>query len=1448
MEQLAAEDDDYWRSPPMQHGLLSSPSAKHGAPAWEPASPAQLEPRPSSPASPESHHSGLPGLSRTPLGDRTSSVLPTPPDVSLPASSPLMLPKGRVRSSPRLLPSSLPLTKAASAQPSEASVFPHPNNNIMANATLPVSPVPQEIPPDPHSPGRIRELRPRTKKQLAPFTMDRVEYERTLRNAREAIVKDKLGARRREESQYEGTQEAGTSLEAEGSEDDIFVPPPSPHRRPPRPHSPDHVPPAKRRKHVMETAPPAAPPVNDEEIFARFGGVISDNEEPSLQLPHLAKKKASRPEARRHPRPAPFPLHIGGSPPDQRPPRARRRSQSGSNDSDTDSSRSIYLWDRDYEKLKALSRMQPWFMVKRNLEGGRSPRTQKHTQARSPSMDRTPTPEPLPPRSQDDLDDWIRYDEDDVRPPRIDIHSPRGDVAAPPSVVEISDDDDNGSSGSSDSDVEFVSAIRRSPGPRMERDLIDRMVSRPTYIRRGQKPERRSKRRRSSHVPEGHQSKLHFPVVGRTRHEDQDIPSVNGIQNQREVPNEAPRRRRRRHFGGSLEDDDLIFRKPSPMPRPRPAAPVATKDGVRVPTETTSVPRRFRPTRSSNHVIMPGPLPHVHAEAGPARATIPESSEWDLYASFSVDFGIHVLPPGIKVSPLSYIGKGRLFELLALVGSGPSPDVHSRPFSGLGLVIDAEPEYPDFEAKLPAICDALHDWALREPTVDADTDARDLMRYVSVTMSRVIPRQTTENAEQACDEVDKQLQHLLGRFPPVSAGSGSSSPLLHLQWFTLEVCVRLCAALRPLHAGETPQIRKLLQAMRKIMNDLTLHLMHTGIHHAMKAVKQLQAADGDTINDQAVELWICIIHLSKALSTYYAAIPSFNLQLESAIAFLYPDGTDVHACEQIWYTTMATCLLSQFTPSGITLSEPQQGTCWSIVLKALSHVQLVTNQCADQILSNVASSNRDKHIRIILQRCCLMVTRWHWDLSLAEAVLKLFNDLFKSRKFSNLDSREERKADFVAFLTLLDIRLLSELEGSDTAYGMFLKLLAGATDALRAQGSEKKATKLLAQWTNEMMETMLVEFPTIPPQNQAIPLAKDVQASRDEAEMMICVLLRSITKVIKGSSMDPSKGDLLIYPNLIFLRNSWVSKILRSTAYLKSAVSSEALHYIQAFLDERLKVLPSKSNAPRRDEESQDYGDADYDYDDPTFLQVLEAAESSGAHSPAEKDVAQIVDKELSPAVFQLISNVFADGSLVALEQWPMVDAAVDCWAGCGQLLVSNNVRDWSSYVAVYGAESYTRLMNKADRRRVGLRFMYKVISLEPDAYTRCQEDFLSMWCQTIFRPKLTLEDAYTRALLHCEGAGSGLLAPLLSSHWRLTIEKMDAPGLETCRLDFIDSVLAHASEVLGGNSTEPAQGNQRRIISAVIKEIVPAMKDYYWIYMSAEAPEGKRRYHQLCQ
>ncbi|KZT52993.1 hypothetical protein CALCODRAFT_520353, partial [Calocera cornea HHB12733] len=758
MEELAAEDDEYWRSSPATSGPSTSAVTDNIISVSQPAPIAPLDVGPRSPSSPPLPRFGFPDLSRTPVGDRTSSILPTPSDVPLSASSALISPKHPVRSSRRSRsPSSSPLTAPPSAQSSQASIFHRLDPPILVDGPQQVI----DIPPDPQPPGRVRELRPRTKKQLAPFTMDRAEYERTLRNAREAIVRDKLVARGREESQYEETQEAGKSVEAEESEDDTFMPPPSPVPRPPRTHANENEPPPKRTKRTTEDAPPAVALVDEEEIFARYGGVISDNDDPSLNLPGVTKKKHSRPEASRRPRPAPFPLPMNTHRPKPSSPHTRRRSsstlrpshspalevgndaspsrnhdsfslpsspnaspapdnggwptaghhnnhenasasasRSGSNDSDNDSSQSIYLRDKDYEKMKVLSRMQPWFMVKRNLEGRTSPKTQRRP-ARAPSTDRTPTPEPLPPRYEDDLDTWVRYDEDDVKPPRISTRSPRVNKPTAFTVVEISDDDE--SSRSSDSDVEFVSATRRSPGPRMERDLIDRMLSRPTYVRKGHKPDRRPKKGHSGRTAEGHQTRIRFPVVGRTRHDDEDIPGGHDTRKRSDIHvGEAPRRRRRQHFGGSLEDDDLIFRKPTPVSRPRPADPGAAKSSVRSSVDSTTAEqsaRRFQRARSSNHVILPGPLPQVSMETVPDRPPVPQASDWDLYASFSVDFGIQVLPPGIKVSPLSYIGKGRLFELLALVTSVTASDVHPRPFSGLGLVLDAEPDYPDFETK-----------------------------------------------------------------------------------------------------------------------------------------------------------------------------------------------------------------------------------------------------------------------------------------------------------------------------------------------------------------------------------------------------------------------------------------------------------------------------------------------------------------------------------------------------------------------------------------------------------------------------------------------------------------------------------------------------------------------------------------------------------------------------
>ncbi|EJU03584.1 hypothetical protein DACRYDRAFT_114958 [Dacryopinax primogenitus] len=1594
-EQLAAEGDDYWLSPPTTHGddilELKSVSSSVRASTFRPV---DLPPS----VSTRSLHLDRPSLLETSQASTESSVNSLPRGFLHLHATLSLSPKDDSRlplfeSSP-----TSSLLTPTSAQSSQGSIFRRlqPQSPIAPPQTIASTPF--GAVPNLAALGPVRELRPRTKKQLAPFTIDRAEYERVLRNAREAIVRDKVVARAsaRDESQYEETQDAGTTQQTEESGED-FIPRATLARRRPQSRSPDPPPDAVQR--TSKVAPYTAPSLSDEEIFARFGGVISDDDQPPVPLPK-APKRPTRPKRAPHARPFPFELDINHSegassktgrhsslgPPkshsphlsdgdetsesrindlsshrvpyidlnsqhttstNARSPIASRSSlspsssSSGSEESD-DSSGSIYLMNRDYKKMKALKHMQPWFLVKRALEGGTSPKTQKRTRTKSPSVDRTPTPEPLPPRSQDDLDDWVRYDDDYDRRPNQNVRTPADTTTRQPSVVEISDDQSNVSSSSNDNEVEFVAAARTSPGPRMERDLIDRMLSRSTYVRKGREPERQRKHRRVNHASHSRQTKLRFPVVDRTSHDKENTIPARPRQLSEDIDEARPSRRpRRRYFGGSLEDDDLIFGRTSPIDRPWPSglARAGKPNPLSVdPPKASS--NRFQWNRSTNNVIQAGPLPNVSPRSPGINDSIGPPSDWDLYTTFSLDFGIRCLPPGIKMPSTSFIGKGRLFELISLV-SNPAAvlDALPRSYSGFGLMLEADPNYEDFESKLPAICDALHTWISSTSQTDTDADARDLMRYVALSVTRLIPRQTIENAEQACDEVEKQVQHLLRRFPEPPTTRVSPAHL-HLQWFVVDVCARMVAALQSLNPGETPQIRRLLEVIERSISELITALLHLGMHNAMQTIKQLQADGIDALDDPLVELWVCVIHLTKAMSTRYSSIPSFSQQLETAIALRYPSGMSVHACEQIWYTTMSVCLLSQFTSSGITLREPLQETHWPIVLKALAYAPLLPHQTAQQSLSNVAAINRDKHICMILRRCCLMVARWGWDLSSAEGLLKLFNDLFKARKFSNLDLQEERKADFAPFLTNLDVRLLSNLEQTDTAYGLFLKLLAGTIDGLRSKDNEKAIMKLLGalipvgvvtftkekpptrfelsqlhnrysaillaiylepstatrriesarrildfvkadhnsrqvclravmylgimlrhlklppisavQWTSEMMEIMLQEFSAALLRDNSVPLSKEGKIIRDEAEMMICLLVRSITKVIKVSSLDATRASPVIYPDIVFLQNSWTSKILRSASYVKSVVSVEILRYIQAFLDERLRALPTGTipvSQTERDEESQDYGDADYEWDDPTFIQMLDMADGVGDVSftrTAEKKVVETVENDLSPAVFQFISNIFANGSVLPPEGWELVDAAVDCWASCGYVIIYNNLRDWSSYVSAYGVESCTRLMNKADRRRVGLRFMYKAILLDPGAYRRCEEEFLSMWCQTIVRPRLTLEHKYTEALLQCKEARHGLLQPLWTHEFPHT--QMDAGGLEAVRIDLIELVLIHASRTLADPSGDAISDKQKRIISTVLRELVPAMKDYYWVYMSADAAETNKNYYQLCQ
>jgi hypothetical protein len=104
-------------------------------------------------------------------------------------------------------------------------------------------------------------------------------------------------------------------------------------------------------------------------------------------------------------------------------------------------------------------------------------------------------------------------------------------------------------------------------------------------------------------------------------------------------------------------------------------------------------------------------------------------------------------------------------------------------------------------------------------------------------------------------------------------------------------------------------------------------------------------------------------------------------------------------------------------------------------------------------------------------------------------------------------------------------------------------------------------------------------------------------------------------------------------------------------------------------------------------------------------------------------------------------------------EHLAELDAWVDCWARCVNVLISKNKHDWTWYMRL-GKLSWEEHADSVWRRRVGLRFMYNIQQLSPRLYEQHPElslDFLKRFMEAVVAFPVNFEHEYFSRFLLCD-------------------------------------------------------------------------------------------------
>lgn len=468
-----------------------------------------------------------------------------------------------------------------------------------------------------------------------------------------------------------------------------------------------------------------------------------------------------------------------------------------------------------------------------------------------------------------------------------------------------------------------------------------------------------------------------------------------------------------------------------------------------------------------------------------------DGERWASFGKFSHDFEIKPLPAGL-VFPLSSLSRqGHLTTLLSPRDAVAS--LSPLPCTCNGLIFNSSLSPDDITALVPTLCDIIFDITAEEGVDDAAlrSESGEALRFIGRYVSSCLAAQDDPRLRSRFGAaLESQLDRLCGRLDSLEHSLDAEgfnrafkSRRISLSWYHLDITIRLCAI-------ETEEREEHRQRTTDLLVGLVRRLLAFGAEHTTKALKLFMgplAAEQDLVlDDTGVEAWSCVINL--ALSGRLVYIGETELwrivqeEVLGSLSLTVAASRGPIAGEVLSYTAMMLCAISQFDPSGLALPTPRLSAHWNILLRALEPIQPSVLAKSDHSISNTALARRDRYLWVLFARCLTFVGRWGWRVDPRDALLPKLFDIVNARSLANLSI--EPMGDFPLFLQSdqgmreMDCRLNQE---GDTTFGIFLKLLVGATRGIVYKSEsdrQRQLTKLFLRfspmrstaWTSRSVE------------------------------------------------------------------------------------------------------------------------------------------------------------------------------------------------------------------------------------------------------------------------------------------------------------------------------------------------------------------------------------------
>ena len=452
----------------------------------------------------------------------------------------------------------------------------------------------------------------------------------------------------------------------------------------------------------------------------------------------------------------------------------------------------------------------------------------------------------------------------------------------------------------------------------------------------------------------------------------------------------------------------------------------------------------------------------------------PHANGGQRYSHITLDFDIPLLLSGMSFAPESYVGKGRLFNLIAVL----SGDVEaSQPPMGLTAFdqqIDPDMPVVQFSPVLAAAFDKLY--SISTAAVD-DPEAPVTAKIVEA-MMHLLCQTVSFRALYTNDDEDgllaaavlEQTEHLVGRLNgrlEILSADGHSLDYRSfvLYWFAVDLQLRLAYA----RQKRNVRVKNLSSITTKDAERhvvlLLRRLLEYGLDRTFHPLQNPELLLDTTSSDvRTLELWICIFHIAPLFHSPASDLPtpmsSFWRLVDTAMgAQSNKPDSQLDASERIWKTLFSLCAVSQFSVHGLSTSTVRLEPCWHVVSNALRCIRLSADEQLDKDKPASTLQKRDAYLRLVTSRCFLLCVRWNWHLNDSDSMFQDLCAIFRSRNFSNLLGEP---SDFPTFIRDRDESLFHIYKKSDTAFGIFLKLIIRAAQDFpdNNESCRKRAVKL----------------------------------------------------------------------------------------------------------------------------------------------------------------------------------------------------------------------------------------------------------------------------------------------------------------------------------------------------------------------------------------------------